>query len=779
MSGNNASDLHCVLTHKLKIRPGTSSTLVQDVLLNCGSYIFTIEDADRRVSLLKSHNFANGNILIAGKEGGEILNSGIDFHKEHPFSRDIEILPPIQKDGASDEKAEAAAIRMILTLNSMAHIKSIRLRVKLLCNNESYQAHILSSNVSEQKREKGKPKHHLSHKDSSSKDSSKDSSSESTGSRNSTPSGSYADLPHIKGKFDSYSSQDDDSDFASDGNKHNIDHHVVEKDILYIQKNTTYTSEGVENNTTQIRVEHSKVVSENNNDNAGSTSSEKSNSNLISTSLSTTSTSTSTTAMISNLTTSTTSINSSKIDKSMGASSMGASSMGASTADDESLSNYSSSNSQSSFDPSEENLVYYKETKLRKKKVTTEEIPIQQKGRYYLVIESSEKGPINRHFSCHLTLTNSDNHVVKESYTNDAKRKICDDFTVDGESGVLKLKLANTNTSFGSTDLQLSLYMRNMPQEPDVYVHPYLRTGEVVWSVNKCEVEKKRPQKFTACIPKSGRYYLVVEKVDKIYGGLREISVTAMLHEPATGGFCSSSTTSSASSTSSTTGSASTSSASLSTSSTSLPSSISPPPQRECPITGSPARTSLVASAVVGGVKLRPMKWKSPVFVAPAGSTIDLTVESFALVGSIIYSLRIRKVPGLTAEEERTRKMVVLFLASFGIYYFLYIVISVIHFIQNIGFTFPLLFISVDITLGRICFILFCIWCRTNQEILIMCLKDVRDTIGKIARKIKYIRDMSDGGKFDILRIFKQMSKEGKANDLRKWEKQKQQTANE
>jgi hypothetical protein len=38
---------------------------------------------------------------------------------------------------------------------------------------------------------------------------------------------------------------------------------------------------------------------------------------------------------------------------------------------------------------------------------------------------------------------------------------------------------------------------------------------------------------------------------------------------------------------------------------------------------------------------------------------------------------------------------------------------------------------------------------------------------------------MSDGGKFDILRIFKQMSKEGKLNDLRKWERQKLQTANE
>ena len=38
---------------------------------------------------------------------------------------------------------------------------------------------------------------------------------------------------------------------------------------------------------------------------------------------------------------------------------------------------------------------------------------------------------------------------------------------------------------------------------------------------------------------------------------------------------------------------------------------------------------------------------------------------------------------------------------------------------------------------------------------------------------------MSDGGKFDILRIIKQLSKEGKMDDKRRWEMQKLQTANE
>lgn len=50
--------------------------------------------------------------------------------------------------------------------------------------------------------------------------------------------------------------------------------------------------------------------------------------------------------------------------------------------------------------------------------------------------------------------------------------------------------------------------------------------GELVWSVAACEVEKKRPQKYTVKIPTSGRYYYVVEKADKVYGGLREISVS-------------------------------------------------------------------------------------------------------------------------------------------------------------------------------------------------------------------------------------------------------------
>jgi hypothetical protein len=33
-----------------------------------------------------------------------------------------------------------------------------------------------------------------------------------------------------------------------------------------------------------------------------------------------------------------------------------------------------------------------------------------------------------------------------------------------------------------------------------------------------------------------------------------------------------------------------------------------------------------------------------------AGSVVDFSVVSYAIVGSIIYSLRLRKVPGLTAE---------------------------------------------------------------------------------------------------------------------------------
>jgi hypothetical protein len=50
--------------------------------------------------------------------------------------------------------------------------------------------------------------------------------------------------------------------------------------------------------------------------------------------------------------------------------------------------------------------------------VHTEKIPIQQKGKYYLVVENGEKkGPINRHFSCKATLSQGET-LLKESFTN-------------------------------------------------------------------------------------------------------------------------------------------------------------------------------------------------------------------------------------------------------------------------------------------------------------------------------------------------------------------------
>jgi len=113
----------------------------------------------------------------------------------------------------------------------------------------------------------------------------------------------------------------------------------------------------------------------------------------------------------------------------------------------------------------------------------------------------------------------------------------------------------------------------------------------------------------------------------------------------------------------------------------------------------------------------------------------------------------------------------------FGIYFILYSVLSLMYFIHNLGVTLPIL--SIDITVGRICFGIFVYWCVENQEVLVPCLKDVGETVQKIFKKIKYIQGISDGGKFDILRIIKQMTKEGKQNDLKKWERQKLQTANE
>lgn len=682
----SSTELHTAFESKIKIRPGSTITLSSDLQIPSGVYIVSIEHLRKDSSLRKSHSSiaASGDVRIStGNEGTDLLKTEVDFHREHPFMRELQIPKTGIEDGANDVREELPIIKLLLTMVSTAHIKKIRLRIKILTKNENILSQTLSSHIVE-KRKNGRTRTISS---SSSPDPSLSSDTSST------PSSSLSDLPDIGARLDvpvSLASQQrldvpallassgasqrerEDEEIDPPRTEKHID--VVEKDILVIQKNTTYTAEGIEqNNTTQISLEHTKTISE-----SSELMSEK----------------------------------------------------GARTSEKASDAETTSSWSSSSFDPSEENLVYYKEIKLKKKHIHKEKIPIQQKGKYYLVIENSDKSPITRHFSCHATLTRGE-ILLKESFTNDAKKKLHDEFAVEPESADLNLDIVHTNSSFGKSELQISLYMKNVSDEATVNaVHPHFRTGEVVWSVSACEVEKKKPQTFTAKIPSSGKYYIVAEKVDKIYGGLREISVNARLTEP---------------------------------------------PSKE----GAHGNTSIVASVVVGGVKARPMKWKSSIFSAPAGSVVEFHVESYAIVGSIIYSLRVRKVPGLTAEEERTRKIVLIFLATFGIYYLLYMVISLLHFIQNIGITLNFLFLSFDITIGRICFILCAVWFRTNQELLMPCVRDVMETVRKILRKIRYIRDMSDGGKFDILRIFKQMSREGRMNDLRKWERQKLQTANE
>jgi len=556
----------------------------------------------------------------------------------------------------------------------------------ILAKNNTTQIQIINSNIAE-KRKNGRVRIV----------SSTAASPDTVLSDRSTPSSSYSDLPTIsQASLDvpsplsltasNISARDEEEIDPPRSEKLNVD--VVEKDTVVISKNTTYTTEGVEQgNTTQIRLEHTTTTT---------LSSENSHS---------------------------TSQHDTNLEKLSMSSSMSSVSSMSKNMDGET----NTTGSTSSFDASEENLVYYKEIKIRKKHPHIEKIPIQQKGKYYLVIENGDKGPITRHFNCHAKLSQGD-ILFKESFTNDAKKKLHDDFSVDTESADLTLEIAHTNSPFGKSELQISLYLKNNNEEAP-NASPHHRTGEVVWAVSACEVEKKHPQKFTAKIPTSGKYYVVAEKVDKIYGGLREIAVDAVLTLPV----------------------------------------------RE----GETAKISKVVSVVVGGVKARPMKWKSPVFTAPAGSVIEFNVMSYAIVGSIIYSLRVRKVPGLTAEEERTRKMVLMFMGTFGVYYLFYMAMSLLHFIQNIGFTFTFMVLSIDITIGRICFILCGLWFRTNQELLAPFLRDVMETVGKILRKIKHFRDMSDGGKFDILRIFKKMSKEGKLNDLRKWERQKLQTANE
>lgn len=57
-------------------------------------------------------------------------------------------------------------------------------------------------------------------------------------------------------------------------------------------------------------------------------------------------------------------------------------------------------------------------------------------------------------------------------------------------------------------------------------------------------------------------------------------------------------------------------------------------------------------------------------FILLAGSVVDFTVESYALVGSIIYSLRLRKVPGLTAEGFFFFKFFYFFVLCFFVFCF-------------------------------------------------------------------------------------------------------------
>lgn len=56
-----------------------------------------MQDDVRRVSLLKSHNFALGEISISTKDGSDVLKADVDFRKDHPFKRDIQIVPAINK----------------------------------------------------------------------------------------------------------------------------------------------------------------------------------------------------------------------------------------------------------------------------------------------------------------------------------------------------------------------------------------------------------------------------------------------------------------------------------------------------------------------------------------------------------------------------------------------------------------------------------------------------------------------------------------------------------
>jgi len=133
MSSDVSTETHCAYDNKIKIRPGSTITLSEDLQLPSGSYYFCIEHEKKDSSLRKNHGIAaSGEVIVTvgAKEGvKEVLKSDVDF-KEHPFIRELNIPETVIEDGASDMK-ETPIIKVLLTMVSTAHIKKIRLHMKV------------------------------------------------------------------------------------------------------------------------------------------------------------------------------------------------------------------------------------------------------------------------------------------------------------------------------------------------------------------------------------------------------------------------------------------------------------------------------------------------------------------------------------------------------------------------------------------------------------------------------------------------------------------------
>lgn len=297
----------------------------------------------------------------------------------------------------------------------------------------------------------------------------------------------------------------------------------------------------------------------------------------------------------------------------------------------------------------------------------------------------------------------------------------------------LKVEL-NGHCTLGSIGVVVTLTRTKFPK-PDSpnngesCAHARSRTqGELVWAVSSIEIGRQTNRHFNVEFTQSGRYYFVVEKLDKTYGSTREIGVKGILHT--------------------TSGDA------------------------QCEVT--------LFDHTVGGNKNKPMKWKSDPFLAPASSTLDINVQSFALIGNITFSLRLRKVPGLSAEQEKLHQQVVFGVLLLAGFFLLNVVFRILNWVLDLGIHLNFLLFSVKITLGHFILLLSLIWLKSNRAIVLQQVAKMQDKFEQVFYKFKTISSMSNRANiYDFIKKVKAMSRAGKLADRLRWEQEKKENIHE